>query len=459
MRCSQFLNRYRYRYIGLFLVFLSCLWLLVAGSDLNKASAIVVTENEGQSGERTIQQQQQQQRQNLDLQVDSVNAKDADGIWRELAPGEPMPAGAHVRIDMSGTGKKYIKATRSDFIESEKDVNNTYMESGMITDVEEMERVLSALPEPDSHIKALNKLKKDDPEFYEKAIREIWKKRQVELKEAAEAIADETKMIQENLKVLGSDNATDSEILDSLENLESFVQSIDHALDYYKMGGLEITAVHLNSHKSIVRTNAAYVIGSASKSLNDLQDHARENLILDALTLLLQKASCDESTESNQECAKLLYAIASLVRGNPISQFYLAKQNFGLELISILRDPKNPYLDYKVRTKVVALLDDLLFEGENTCNNLEQSPDIVVIPLDSEAKPEPNQKPVADCPSRSTSELYEQIKNPENDLCNVIAENLQSVENCYEDADAAQASMIQVLESKLKQLAERASCE
>jgi len=71
---------------------------------LIKASANLFTENEDQSGERASQQPAI-----LNVQAENVSAKDEDGSWREMAPGETFPVGANVRIDMSGTGKNSIK--------------------------------------------------------------------------------------------------------------------------------------------------------------------------------------------------------------------------------------------------------------------------------------------------------------------------------------------------------------
>ena len=342
-------------------------------------------------------------------QCDSAKViHDESGTWRQLDPEEGMPVGAHVRLDMSGCGTNYIKVDPSTLVVEEGNSNKLQIaedpqvnldkesqngnragsdHAGDVSDAEgdfeEMERVLKELPEPDERLSEVAKLREEDPEAYERAVRLLWQRRQEELVKAFESLADEVQIMRDFLQVLVRHNSSEEELLYSLGELEAMVQSIDTAQDFAALEGLQVVAMKLIDENPRIRTNAAYVIGSACKLDHALQKRARELGVLALLHDQLERSWAQNTEESNAEAAKVLYAISALIRGSPENQQELATSSF----VSILQKIVEAGWDdvgTRVRVKAVTLLDDVLHED---CEGMTAAPDIVVVPLGDSGDP------------------------------------------------------------------------
>jgi len=419
--CSQSTKFFR---LAFFCIFLLCLCVKVYGDDKDGSTPQV-----------------------LSIAGEENEAIEQNEVWRELKEGEHIPPGSHVRVDMSGNGKKFVKI--SDVV---KTVNNATNNTASIL---LMERVLNNLPNVDKQLEYVNSLKHTDIDQYHKELRLLWEKRQVELVEVMNAVADEPELISGYLDVVKQNNATDADLIASLLELENFVESIDNALDFCKMGGLGYVRERLSSNSPGVRAAAAYVIGSASKSLKSIQDQAREEMVLDKLVHVFQNTECSEDTEREKECAKLLYAISALIRGNDNSKAAIAQSGFVNTLVKLLDDPDVTLSDHKLRSKAAALLTDILIEAKvNSCGGDETEAEAVIIPTKTESS---NEAPAGDeslsCPDDNTPLLSQSIENCKKTLCFLVEENLAAVNKFYAEQRSIQVSIIEALEEKLRILA------
>ncbi|OQS06168.1 hypothetical protein THRCLA_20425 [Thraustotheca clavata] len=348
----------------------------------------------------------------VDLPTEQVCELDAQGEcipaifeptseWKEILPNQAIPGGLHVRINLS-TGKKEAKLLDND--KNDKIVENTVDVDGFavaqtstqlvaeelstsvvsesqeeqeIQPVEESERiaeslynVLASLPEPPvldgmNIQQAYSKLSKEEFAAY---ISKLWKARQAELKEASEAIRNEGLYMQNLIDTLLSPapdaNTYAKGLLSSLEKLEWEVQDIDKARDFNTMGGLFATIQLLNSSDLEVRSQAAWVVGSAIKHFQDAQTWALEAgampPLLDALSTI------NNSKQHFNMQRKALYALSALLQHNTKCQSVFV-QNEGVTILTKLAGAT--MAPTPLRLKALLALHHLLVEYQHDQSN------------------------------------------------------------------------------------------
>ncbi len=255
--------------------------------------------------------------QKLSSTIDTVSETEFDPEqWTEINTTAAIPKGSHIRIDMN-TGKRFIKIE----------------ESLKVTRAQEMERVLLSLPNPDPSLYKLAKLRSEiTPEEYEAGLQKIWNKRQVELQAAMDAMENTIKEMQNLLNTVLSKNGTSHDKVHALNHLESYVQDLDHAHDFYHMGGLEVCSL-LVADPNLdpdVKAMAAYTLGSAVKSNLELQtvvhEMGAERHLLRALETGRGKSNLGK---------KAMYALGAVLRGNLDAQNEVAAK-IGPVLLKVL---------------------------------------------------------------------------------------------------------------------------
>ncbi|POM66581.1 Hsp70-like protein [Phytophthora palmivora] len=341
--------------------------------------------------------------------------------WQELLPGQGVPRGLHVRLNLE-TGKREAKLVDPNEPETEEsmrsvvvdpnakettvtvstditgdivnedealmvtdeesgdDVADVSTDEAELTDVEADEApaaepnwnhekiydVLQALPEPpkvegmDIH-EAHEKL---SPAEFRKQIVTLWKKRQAELKEALESLQDDAKYLGklfEQFKDAEQRGDTDGQ-LSVLEVLEWEVQDLDKTHVFNFIGGFGIIAEYLNSTNLPIRASAAWVVGSAAKNYKDGQEWAIDAGVIPKLvdSLTLEIPSTETTAKDVLEVKKkAIYALSSLVRSNERGQRLFALHN-GPELLAGLFTDAHPA---KLQLKVLLFVYDLLAEA------------------------------------------------------------------------------------------------
>eukprot|EP00581_Thalassiosira_minuscula_P032494 CAMPEP_0183785234 /NCGR_PEP_ID=MMETSP0739-20130205/66394_1 /TAXON_ID=385413 /ORGANISM="Thalassiosira miniscula, Strain CCMP1093" /LENGTH=619 /DNA_ID=CAMNT_0026029233 /DNA_START=148 /DNA_END=2007 /DNA_ORIENTATION=+ len=422
--------------------------------------------------------------------------------WQLLGENDTIPAGLHIRMDMT-TGEKWVKLPSDDDAEGEESIKAAIHEaemdaSGALTIVETdndndssqnnldamtetseeppietppqrdygmMHRVMSQLPPEElerygglpalpSSSNETNKpqLTQAERELFEQRMEQLWQERQEALAEAQEQVADLPSILKDRIRMLkeyvedddddggklknilqdkkqqqlesdGNDEdektAVVRNVLDALRDLEFQLGDVDMARDFHTLGGwpylvslLEDGAHGLTPNESDeelliltdeIKALAAMTIGTAVGNLGEFRDWALEDVSsalststkASALSVLIDSVEHELSERSNQMNGgsmavtsisdaryksraiyklRVVYALGSLLRGNPAAQHYFLWSTDGAELLardvlgtlSSVRGPSDggnkalTKLDYKFASKVLALGEDIV---------------------------------------------------------------------------------------------------
>eukprot|EP00339_Tiarina_fusa_P018326 CAMPEP_0117083646 /NCGR_PEP_ID=MMETSP0472-20121206/58888_1 /TAXON_ID=693140 ORGANISM="Tiarina fusus, Strain LIS" /NCGR_SAMPLE_ID=MMETSP0472 /ASSEMBLY_ACC=CAM_ASM_000603 /LENGTH=379 /DNA_ID=CAMNT_0004812347 /DNA_START=124 /DNA_END=1261 /DNA_ORIENTATION=+ len=264
--------------------------------------------------------------------------------WQLLGENDTIPAGMHVRMDMT-TGEKWVKQIDED------EEENTAMAAAVVEgdgsvhlvdeeeatgkkgkekyDYEMMHRTLSKLPDEEKErIGGLPELPQStgstpltsaEREAFQKRMIEIWTKRQAELKELQEQLLDVPEVLKERIKSIrgyladpvthlkaihlendGDDTASEpNHFVDVLNNLEYLLTDIDMARDFHTLGGWGLLVSLLSEESHVpenttlskmprgledkvraVQAHAAWAIGTAIKNTGEFFPLAIEPVIL-----------------------------------------------------------------------------------------------------------------------------------------------------------------------------------
>lgn len=316
--------------------------------------------------------------------------------WHLLQENETLPKGVHVKMDMT-TGEKWAKLAEKKeggMIVSEKNANDKIVESvleadgslSILPDDEEVNkekneyigedvmtihRTLSQLPKDEQErigglpeLPALpgssSNITKEEYEKFELKLKEIWKKRQEELRQAQdEVVADIPSILMNRIRAVRSfiddgstvtkaeDGVNDgkesrdsvSELLFILKELEYDLSDIDMSRDFYTLGGWDILVSLLrpdthssaiNQHKGSpypmdkIQTTVAWVMGTAVKNTDEFQNwiiqpftNSSNDPYNNTLELLLSNTiACSKKEDCKVD--KYIYAIGSALRGNSL---------------------------------------------------------------------------------------------------------------------------------------------
>jgi hypothetical protein len=192
---------------------------------------------------------------------------------------------------------------------------------------EKIYETLQGLPEPpkvgemDIH-EAHEKL---SPAEFRQQMIALWKKRQVELKDAIDNIQDDSKYFAKLIEQLyeAEQKGDVDEQLAVMEVLEWEVQDLDKTLVFNFIGGFGVMAERLNSTVLPIRAHAAWVVGSAAKNYHEAQNWVIDHGAVPKLisTLDLEVVNGSENVPAIIEAKKkALYALSVLVRANERGQ-------------------------------------------------------------------------------------------------------------------------------------------
>ncbi len=271
----------------------------------------------------------------------SASAKEVEVTkeWQRLGENDTIPAGMHVRMDMT-TGEKWVKIP-----DEEDDSDTTSSMAAAIVqtdgsvvvnsidndnkakyDFEMMHRTLSKLPQqemerygglpelPDTDADRIVLTSKERQAF-EKRMAEIWDQRQAELKEAQTMLMDLPEVLKERIRGIQEylkdpleqlkkvdlekdedDGRMVTDIISLLKDLEFQLIDVDNARDFHTLGGWELLVALLSEdmhvqNKTItklsrateskiraVQAHAAWTIGTAVKNTGEFYPYAVEGV-------------------------------------------------------------------------------------------------------------------------------------------------------------------------------------
>jgi nucleotide exchange factor SIL1 len=244
--------------------------------------------------------------------------------WQLLGENDTIPAGMHVRMDLS-TGEKWVKLPDED--DSKSSVTSlaaTVHPDGSVQAQEEisrqnadgneekepgydytmMHRTLSKLPAeemqkygglpelPSGGTKTI--LTPEERKLFEARMAQIWEQRQAELKEVQEQLLDVPEILKERMKGikeylrdplghLRSFNLDDEEdedkgvvthVISLLKDLEFQLTDLDNARDFHTLGGWELLVVLLSEDAHVQNNTISKLSPSIEAKLRAVQAHA-----------------------------------------------------------------------------------------------------------------------------------------------------------------------------------------
>lgn len=261
--------------------------------------------------------------------------------WQTIKPGQGIPKGLHVRINLE-TGQKEAKLLEEQDQSGKSAAENPLFNKRMVKELKEALRLIpndiSQDSEKESEARQFRSIDEIKEEFDKLKIN----------------ITTENEIMLGLLKRYVKQDISDEEKIVLLTELEYYVHQYDNAVDFTKAGGMTLALSALNSTNEKVRTAAAFLLGSAMQSNPKVQVSAVENGVMQQLIHLL---AIEPSTTLR---LKVLYALSSLLRHFPYAQ----KKFLDLGGLSILTSffGKDDADILKLQLKAVTLVHDLVLE-------------------------------------------------------------------------------------------------
>ncbi|XP_001632409.2 nucleotide exchange factor SIL1 isoform X2 [Nematostella vectensis] len=281
--------------------------------------------------------------------------------WQTIKPGQAIPAGLHVQMNLQ-TGEKQAKLM-------DGDDGSKYKKHAKAKYYKEYNQKKEKVVKIDRNVFTKQHLKDALRDFKDKfhddtttgsgseqiqtsrhfrPIEDIRK----ELEGSDIFMKKDIDVIKEHVQVLNSSESTMEQLEHALDELEYFVHQIDNAKDFDTIGGLAIVIKLMNSTESGLSSRAAYVLGSAVQSNPSTQKSAQSK---GALLLLLRLLAPSQPMAVRR---KAMYGLSSLIRLYSKGQQEFLKLN-GLEtFIKLFSEDKAGPL----RVKALTLMTDILTE-------------------------------------------------------------------------------------------------
>ena len=267
--------------------------------------------------------------------------------WKEVRPGQRVPGGLHVRMNLE-TGKKEAKLLEQD---SDKGL---WKEDGLNHE---------ALKEAMKNIKADDN-SEGKTEFDPDKFRSM-----DELKDALGEVQLNMKTDMELLSKLVNEFKVSTDDVDKvtiLEDLEYYVHQYDNALLFVDMGGLkDVIAPGLNSSSPQIRLHSCLLLTGAAQSNPKFQISALEAGLLETL-LRMTTLDRDPSVST-----KAFSALSAIIRNFPEAQNTLLRQG-GLGVLVKMFDSEEKSYE-KLKIKILTLISDLLIERETVSDVEDES--------------------------------------------------------------------------------------
>ncbi|XP_023326178.1 nucleotide exchange factor SIL1 [Eurytemora carolleeae] len=251
--------------------------------------------------------------------------------WQEIKPGQSIPRGLHVRINME-TGKKEAKflVNKKEEEKEKEEPNYNYQELK-----EALKNIKNDAGSDDiikSKFRSLDELKKDFKEF------------EVKVESDVNAMIKLIKNFVES--------KSDEEKINIVENLEYYVHQVDNAVDFLTVGGLEqILVPSLNSSSTLLQEMAGFLIGSSAQSNPRVQIAYLEAGFINTLLRMVSSHSSPEVS------GKALYGLSAILRNFPEAQNTFLRHG-GLDVLRQVFNYQGNVFD-KIKIKILTLIQDM----------------------------------------------------------------------------------------------------
>ncbi|XP_047585732.1 nucleotide exchange factor SIL1 isoform X5 [Lutra lutra] len=290
--------------------------------------------------------------------------------WQALRPGQAVPAGSHVRLNLQ-TGAREVKLQEEDKFRSNLkglkkgrrlDINtNTYTS-------QDLKSALAKFKEgAEVESSKEDKARQAKVKRLFRPIEELKK----DFEELNVIIETDMQIMVRLINKFNSSSSSLEEKIAALFDLEYYVHQMDNAQGLLSFGGLQVVINGLNSTEPLVKEYAAFVLGAAfsrapveKKCLRSHGDLPRCNPKVQVEAIeggALQKLLVILATEQPLPAKKkVLFALCSLLRHFPYAQQQFLKLG-GLQVLRSLVQAKGTEM---LAVRVVTLLYDLVTEKQ-----------------------------------------------------------------------------------------------
>ncbi|XP_070211540.1 nucleotide exchange factor SIL1-like isoform X1 [Littorina saxatilis] len=280
-----------------------------------------------------------------EITIENLEPFIATNEWQQLKPGQAIPRGLHVRMNIQ-TGEKEAKLLQEDA--SQGSAASASADKSIVGEdisFDELKKAVKSLKSEKFKSVDMETLKK------EKQFRSY-----EELKQDMESINAKVKtdaeVITELVELFRSTSPVEDDVIPILSQLEYYLHQIDNAMLFCDLGAMPMLLKCLNNSKDDVRSEAALTLGSAAQSNPKVQISALEN---GAVHEILRLLAIDSSATVRK---RAMYALSTMIRQFPFAQKRFLELG-GLSVLGRLFDGK---ADQNLRIRAVTLLADLLKE-------------------------------------------------------------------------------------------------
>jgi hypothetical protein len=303
----------------------------------------------------------------------AVDASSADFVptedWQEIVPGQDVPETCDWKVELA-TGKEFARkrppAPAPGVIEeADPGVEEEFVDTAeaRAETAAKMFRVLLGLPKPPPELGA-DKLHSMPPAELEALIAKLWARRQQFLKETYSDTQTEQDILEGHLNMLKllKSPEHDDDLETILGELEYLVMQTDNARTLANLKGWPTIVRTLNITTDAVATAAAWVVGTAVKLDNQVQNAALDAAVMPKLVALLRPS--EDTTGGRARGVgvrtKATFALGHLLRNNHRAQ-QLFVRNAGPELLlDELRAVGRARASQGLLKKILALVSDLV---------------------------------------------------------------------------------------------------
>jgi len=259
--------------------------------------------------------------------------------WQEVRPGQTIPRGLHVRVNMQ-TGKKEAKLL---------DV------PGQKVDEKGTPPILLDPVEIKAALKNIKNDMKTDAQTTAGKFRTI-DELESEIKDINAKIESEFEIMARLVDDFLAAPPTDPARIASLDSLEFYLHQHDNAVDFVEalQGVSRVIVPSLNSSVEIHKAAACFIVGSAAQSNPRVQIAFFEAGLVNTLLRLVNSPS------SPSVCGKAVYGISAVLRNFPEAQNSFIRQGGLAVLRNVFKFTGQPF--DKIKIKVLTLMQDLLEE-------------------------------------------------------------------------------------------------
>ncbi|XP_029403088.1 nucleotide exchange factor SIL1 isoform X1 [Mus pahari] len=288
--------------------------------------------------------------------------------WQTLQPGQAVPAGSHVRMNLQ-TGVNEVKLQQEDKFQN----NLKGFKRGRRLDINTNTYTSQDLKSALAKFKEGTEMENSKDELARQAtVKQLFRPIEELKKEFDELnVVLETDM-QIMVRLINKFNSSSSSLEEkvaALFDLEYYVHQMDNAQDLLSFGGLQVVINGLNSTEPLVKEYAAFVLGAAFSSNPKVQVEAIEGGALQKLLVLL---ATDQPLPTKK---KVLFALCSLLRHFPYAQQQFLKLG-GLQVLrSLVQEKSAKVLAVRVVTLLYDLVTEKMFAEEEAELTQDSSPE------------------------------------------------------------------------------------